>query len=99
LLQTALQPRRGKLLDDDDGTGGEIRTPADTVLETVALPLSYAGKRKNEMSTQGNIAIEGYIDDLKKFLDQIKDRPPEEQLRLLTKQLEDDKNTADAGWY
>lgn len=50
------------------------------------------------MSMMGNIAIEGYIEGLKQFLERIKDQPAEEQLRLLNKQLDDDKKSAHDGW-
>lgn len=50
------------------------------------------------MSMMGNIAIEGYIDELKKFLEKVKDQPPAEQIKMLSKKLEDDEKAAQGGW-
>lgn len=50
------------------------------------------------MSLQGNIAIEGYIEEIEALLDREKDKEPAEQLRLLLEKLAQDKVSAKGGW-
>jgi aromatic ring hydroxylase len=46
----------------------------------------------------GNIAIEGYIKELLKYLQTIEHLPPEQRLKLLELKLNSDQRAAATGW-
>jgi ribosomal protein S15P/S13E len=50
------------------------------------------------MSMLGNIAIEGYIKELLKYLQTIEHLPPEQRLKLLELKLNSDQRAAATGW-